>query len=69
MRNAWHISGGEGEAENTSNRRVLVEHSDGSQEVVEIRDDLGVSASDFKLMKEKLAAQGVEDIQRISLSD
>ena len=36
MRNAWHISGGEGEAANSSNRRVLVIHSDGSEEVVEL---------------------------------
>ena len=31
MRNAWHISGGEGWASNTSCRRVLVMHSDASQ--------------------------------------
>jgi Ca2+-binding EF-hand superfamily protein len=33
MRNAWHISGGEGALQNTSNIRVCVEHNDGSQEV------------------------------------
>ncbi len=31
IRNAWHISGGEGWCENTTNRRVLVTHEDGSQ--------------------------------------
>ena len=31
MRNAWHISGGEGWAANTSCRRVLVIHSDATQ--------------------------------------
>merc|ERR1711907_201255 len=42
IRNAWHMSGGEGWAANTSCRRVLVTHGDGSQEVVEIENDLGV---------------------------
>jgi hypothetical protein len=42
MRNAWHISGGEGWCANTSNRRVLVTHNDGSQSVEEIKNDLGV---------------------------
>merc|ERR1711998_717915 len=36
MRNAWHISGGEGQMANTTCRRVLVIHGDGSQEVCEI---------------------------------
>ena len=39
VRNAWHISGGEGAAANTSCRRVLVTHSDKSEEVVEVRSD------------------------------
>jgi len=33
IRNAWHISGGDGGTGNTTCRRVLVLHSDGSQEV------------------------------------
>ena len=44
VRNAWHISGGEGAAANSSCLRVLVVHSDGSQEVVEVKDDLGLGA-------------------------
>ena len=36
IRNAWHISGGGGNAANTTCRRVLVVHSDGSQEVKNI---------------------------------
>ncbi len=31
IRNAWHISGGEGWCANTTCKRVLVVHSDGSQ--------------------------------------
>jgi hypothetical protein len=41
IRNAWHISGGEGQSTNTSNRRVLKTNPDGTQEVVEIENDIG----------------------------
>ena len=37
VRNAWHLSGGEGWSENTSCRRVLVTHTDGRQTVEEIK--------------------------------
>jgi hypothetical protein len=37
IRNAWHISGGEGWCENSSCRRVLVVHTDGRQTVEEIK--------------------------------
>ena len=67
MRNAWHISGGEGWCENTANRRVLVVHSDGSQEVVEIENDLGLAADDIAGMRERLTKQGVQDIAKIEL--
>eukprot|EP01065_Artemidia_motanka_P032700 TRINITY_DN39690_c0_g1_i1.p1 TRINITY_DN39690_c0_g1~~TRINITY_DN39690_c0_g1_i1.p1 ORF type:complete len:573 (+),score=206.27 TRINITY_DN39690_c0_g1_i1:70-1719(+) len=68
IRNAWHISGGSGCTENTSNRRVLVVHMDGSQEVVEIKDDLGLRADDVPGMVRRLKKQGVKDIKRIELS-
>ena len=42
MRNAWHISGGKGWCANSSNKRVLVTHADGSQTVEEVKNDLGV---------------------------
>ena len=60
MRNAWHISGGEGWCANTSNRRVLVTHSDGTQSVEEIKNDLGLKASDDDGMVSRLRAQGVD---------
>jgi DNA-directed RNA polymerase subunit N (RpoN/RPB10) len=37
MRNAWHISGGEGWCANSSCRRVLATHADGHQSVEEIK--------------------------------
>jgi len=69
IRNAWHISGGQGWAENSSDRRVLVTHTDGSQEVVEVLNDLGVNYADLNAVKNRLLAQGVRDIAEISLHD
>ncbi len=69
MRNAWHISGGEGWCGNTSCRRVLVIHDDNSQEVVEIKNDIGLKADDMKGMMDRLTAQGVKNIKKISLAD
>ena len=59
IRNAWHISGGEGAAANSSNRRVLVTRADGSQYVEEIKNDLGLRAGDKEGMMSRLSAQGV----------
>ena len=59
IRNAWHISGGEGWCANTSNRRVLVTHANGRQTVEEIKDDLGLKADDKAGMMRALKAQGV----------
>jgi len=65
IRNAWHISGGEGWCANSSNKRVLVTASDGSQSVQEIKNDLGVKADDKDEMVRRLKAQGV-DVSGIS---
>ena len=67
IRNAWHISGGEGWCANTSCRRVLVTHVDGSQTVEEVKNDLGITAEDKDAMKSNLEAQGI-DVTSISLT-
>jgi calcyphosin len=67
IRNAWHISGGEGWCANTSNRRVLVTDSSGNQRVEEIKDDLGLRAEDKSGMMARLRAQGV-DVSNIDLT-
>ncbi|GBG31649.1 Calcium-dependent protein kinase [Hondaea fermentalgiana] len=59
MRNAWHISGGKGQTANTTNRRVLVTHADGSQTIEEIKDDLWVDKNDHVEMKRRLAQANV----------
>jgi len=69
MRNAWHISGGEGWCENTSCRRVLVIWPDDSQEVVEIENDLGLKADDIAGMIERVEAQTGKRVKKISLAD
>ena len=43
-------------------------HSDGSEEVVEIKSDLGLKADDVAEIRRRLVAQGVRDIARIELS-
>ena len=66
MRNAWHISGGEGACANSANKRVLVTGSDGKQRVVEIEDDLGLDLVPEKekktWMMKKLKEQGVDAV-------
>ena len=59
-RNAWHISGGEGQAANTANRRVLATYDDGTQGVQEINNDLGLKSNDKSGMISRLRAQGVK---------
>ena len=67
IRNAWHISGGEGVCANTSCRRVLVIHTNGRQTVEEIKNDLGIGPNDKDKMLANLAAQGITDVARIEL--
>ena len=61
MRNAWHISGGEGWCANSSNRRVLVSHADGHQSVEEVKNDLGIAADNKTAIEANLRAQGIND--------
>ena len=67
IRNAFHISGGQGAAENSSNKRVLVVHSDNSEEVVEIKNDMGLNLRDKNEVIRRLERQGVQDIYKVKL--
>lgn len=60
IRNAWHISGGDGWSANTSNIRVLVTHDDDSQTVEEIKNDIGLRRDDMEGIKKRLANQGIK---------
>lgn len=59
IRNVWHISGGEGWCENTTCRRLLVLHEDGTQTVEEIKDDFDIASTDLEAMKKNLLARGI----------
>lgn len=65
VRNAWHIAGGKGWAENTANLRVLVVHVDGSQTVETILNDLGLPDKKEETLKAALIRQGVTDILKV----
>ena len=67
IRNAWHISGGEGWCANSSCRRVLVTHTDGHQTVEEIKNDIGIKETDMASMIANLAAQGITDVASLEL--
>lgn len=67
MRNAWHISGGEGWSENTSNLRVLVTFYDGAQKIVGLDNDLGLDKYDQRAVLQRLHQQGCRNIQKIEL--
>eukprot|EP00999_Lentomonas_sp_LEN2_P002555 NODE_437_length_1503_cov_100.899709_g405_i0.p1 GENE.NODE_437_length_1503_cov_100.899709_g405_i0~~NODE_437_length_1503_cov_100.899709_g405_i0.p1 ORF type:complete len:430 (+),score=80.88 NODE_437_length_1503_cov_100.899709_g405_i0:149-1438(+) len=68
IRNAWHISGGEGVCQNTTCRRVLVIHADGRQSVEEVKNDLGVRPDDTEEMRRRLELQGHTDIASVCLT-
>lgn len=65
IRNAWHISGGEGWCANSSNRRVLVTHKDGRQTVEEIKVPLKTEKLIFSiLLSEKSSRTILASMQR-----
>eukprot|EP00516_Mucochytrium_quahogii_P001581 CAMPEP_0203750374 /NCGR_PEP_ID=MMETSP0098-20131031/4605_1 /ASSEMBLY_ACC=CAM_ASM_000208 /TAXON_ID=96639 /ORGANISM=" , Strain NY0313808BC1" /LENGTH=366 /DNA_ID=CAMNT_0050639629 /DNA_START=557 /DNA_END=1654 /DNA_ORIENTATION=- len=66
IRNAWHLSGGTGWAENTSNIRCLVTFLDGTQKVIGLENDFGVSRSVSKReLIGLLRAQGVNEVSDV----
>jgi len=63
MRNAFHISGGEGLAANTSNKRVRVVHRDGKESIEEVKNDMGINKFDREKIMENLKAQGLDPVE------
>lgn len=66
MRNAWRMAV-EDSTVVTSTRRVLVVHTDGTNQVVELKDDLGVGRFDADAVLERLQAQGIRNIADIRI--
>lgn len=62
VRNAWHISGGQGWCANTTCRRVLVTHPDGHQTVEEITNDIDIDKNDHEAMMAKLKSRGIDAV-------
>ena len=50
IRNAWHIAGGEGASESSANRKVLCKFKDGVEELVLIKNDLGLGNDEKKFL-------------------
>ncbi|KAJ1431816.1 hypothetical protein B484DRAFT_448188 [Ochromonadaceae sp. CCMP2298] len=69
IRNAWHISGGEGWCANSSNMRVLVGHTEGHATVEEVKNDLGITSDDKEKIVAALVSQGISDIEYIQGND
>jgi len=68
IRNAWHISGGEGWFENTTCLRVLVIHNDGKETVEEVKNDFGLDRTNIGAIKQRLETQGIRDIREIKIN-
>lgn len=66
IRNAWHIAGGTGQYQNTSNTRVLVTLVDGTQKVVRLEHDLGLDMRNAAAVKAALRDQGVANVVSFS---
>jgi len=56
IRNAWHISGGKGAHENSTNLRVLCLYKDKTEEVVVVQSDMGLGDERAKNYKDKVIA-------------
>lgn len=65
IRNAWHMSGGEGWRANSTCRRVLVTHADGRQTVEEVKNDRGMEATNVEVVRANLQAQGITDVKGV----
>lgn len=68
IRNAWHISGGVGQYENTSNTRIMVTLVDGTQKVVHLEHDLGLDLRNGPAVRAQLKAQGITNVLNYSAS-
>ena len=66
IRNAWHLSGGNGAAANSSNLRVLVTDSSGKDRTVVLQSDLGLDKSDVVAIYSRLVSQGETDVKAIN---
>ena len=67
IRNAWRIAGGQGQAANTANRRVLVTDKNGRQSVQTVERELGMRGRDSNDVRGRLARQGLTDLDGVEM--
>ena len=67
IRNAWRIAGGQGQAANTANRRVLVTDKNGRQSVQTVEQELGMRARNSNDVRGRLARQGLTDVEGVEM--
>ena len=63
VRTPWHLK----EEVEVSCRRVLVWHSNGSEEIFEIDEDLGLSPSEQAIKHFLIKRKGVQDIASLKM--
>jgi Ca2+-binding EF-hand superfamily protein len=66
IRNAWHISGGEGQYANSTNMSVMVTNSAGQEQTITLLSDLGIQKDNYNAIYKQLMSQGVQDIKSIN---
>jgi Ca2+-binding EF-hand superfamily protein len=69
IRNAWHMSGGSGVSANTSNMRVMVQFNDGSQKIITLQNDMGISRTNVRAIKNALYKQGVHEVAKFAVAE
>jgi Ca2+-binding EF-hand superfamily protein len=69
IRNAWHISGGEGWAANTANKRVLVVRPDGSHSLEEVPQPAGDKAAMLARLKKQNMSFGSPGVTQSLFGD
>ena len=67
IRNAWRIAGGQGQAANTANRRVLVTDKNGRQSVQTVEQELGMRGRNSNDVRGRLARQGLADVEGVEM--
>lgn len=71
IRNSWHIVGGKGQSQNTSNLRVLCTYQDGTQKIETVIDDFGLDLHAPGASNEvirRLEKQGLKGIAKVDWS-
>lgn len=67
VRNAWRIAGGSGQSACTTGLRAVVYKVDGTTEIVEVKNSLGLKRWDNVELEKRLIRQGVKGMRRAEI--